>query len=205
MPKTQDYFAPEDGPEEPKKQRHGWGAPAAQFPPDVSLEELARVLDLSGRMVTMLARDGVLPRASYGRYQFLECVQGYIRQLRAQARDQGDDTLSKQRARLTRSRADMAELERLRITGQVAPIAELHAAGVAAAGVVRSRLQAVPTKLANQLLNIKLPRDVETIIREEIDAALEELATLEVAPAENPKPGSGRMRPRNSRRAAAAA
>jgi phage terminase Nu1 subunit (DNA packaging protein) len=147
---------------------------------DISSHELARVLDVTTRRLAMLASDGIIPRARKGRYPFVPCVQEYVRYLRSVASEQGDDVLAKQRARLTKSKADVAEMERAQMMGELVPVKELIAAGTAIAAVVRTRVEAIPAKMANQLLNLKSPRDVEAILRPECDAALEEIAALEV-------------------------
>ena len=50
-----------------------------------SLDVIAKLLDISPRRVQQLSSDGVIPRASRGKYELVPAVQGYIRFLRGRA------------------------------------------------------------------------------------------------------------------------
>jgi phage terminase Nu1 subunit (DNA packaging protein) len=169
--------------------------PERPLPDDIGVEELARLLSLTARRLSMLAAEGIIPKAKRGRYPFIASVQGYVRYLKEAAGEGvNNDSLTKQRARLTRSKADIAELQRSRLMGEVIPANEVVAMNTSIASTVRTKLLTVPTKYAARLTMIKKPADAETILRSGIEEALEDLARLGVAPAERTPGGRARRR-----------
>ena len=74
--------------------------------PDVSLDILSKVFDLSPRRVQQLARDGAIPKATRGKYPLIGAVRGYIQFLRQGS--SGDRYLS---ARMRKIEADAASAE----------------------------------------------------------------------------------------------
>jgi phage terminase Nu1 subunit (DNA packaging protein) len=160
--------------------------PALPLPEELGVEELGRLLSLTARRLSMLAAEGIIPRAKRGTYPLIAAVQGYIRFLKEAAGEGMNDSLTKQRARLTRSKADIAELQRSRLLGEVIPANEIVAMNTAIASTVRTKLLTVPTKYAARLTNIKKPADAETILRSGIEEALEDLTRLDVGLAPPP-------------------
>lgn len=59
-------------------------APAepATLDADVTAAELGRALDLTARRIQQLAKDGVIPRSSRGKYPLLRAVRAYVRHIR---------------------------------------------------------------------------------------------------------------------------
>lgn len=167
--------------------------------------EIAELLDLKHRRVTMLAAEGYLPQAKKGLYPVAACIRGYIRYLREVASDAGNESLSRQRTRLTRNKADMAEMERSRLLGEMLPRNEVVAAGTAVMKTVSTRLLAIAPKYAARLTMIRHAQEVEAILRPAIEEGLEELSRLEVLAAPVRTSGRGRRRGDVARGAAATA
>src|SRR5918997_5815277 len=90
-------------------------------------ETIARLLDLTPRRVQQLVAEGVIPRAERGRYEVVPVVRAYVRYLRerAMASEVGQDAFAQHRARLTKARADMAELEHAQMLRDLVPAAQV--------------------------------------------------------------------------------
>lgn len=154
--------------------------PAADSP-TVPVETLAKLFNLTAVRIQQLASDGVVIRAARGRYDLWASIRNYIKFLQERKVNQwdagGDDGKgwARERERLTRAKADVAEIEAALLKGQS------HEAGAVAKvwadmiGNARSKLLALPTKLAAQLEGMSIA-ERQDILRESINAALTELA-----------------------------
>ena len=89
----------------------------------VNAATLGLVLGISRSRVVNLAADGVLPRAGRGLFDLPACVQSYVKHKLSLAKA-GDGTalsLVAERSRLTKIKADNAELEIRRLAGELVP------------------------------------------------------------------------------------
>src|SRR6478736_388505 len=86
-----------------------------------------------------LAADGVLPRAGRGLFDLPACVQSYVNHKLSLAKAGDGNALSlvAERSRLTKIKADNAEIESRRMSGELVPAADIEAAWLAVAGIVR--------------------------------------------------------------------
>jgi phage terminase Nu1 subunit (DNA packaging protein) len=145
-------------------------------------ETIARLLDLTPRRVQQLVAESVIPRAERGRYEVVPVVRAYVRYLRerAMASEVGQDAFAQHRARLTKARADMAELEHAQMLQDLVPAAQVEQAWAALVGVLRSRLLALPSKLAPRLAGLAHEAPIQEHLRAEITDALAELSEAEL-------------------------
>ena len=111
---------------------------------------IAKLLDLSERRVQQLSREGVIPRAERGQYDLVGSVRGYVRYLRDQAAkaQAGAPDYASERARFIRARADLAEMEAEERRGALIAAEEVEAAWIAVLALLRTRLLALPDRLA---------------------------------------------------------
>ena len=113
------------------------------------VDTIARLLDLTPRRVQQLASDGYIPRASRGRYHLVSAVQGYIRYLRACANDEATSAdYERERARLTKMKADTAELENGRLQGKLVDIDAVIDGVQQANARVRNQVLSLPQRIA---------------------------------------------------------
>lgn len=149
----------------------------------LQLEPMAHLLEMTPRRLQQLAKEGVVPVAIKGRYEMIGCVQGYIKYLRARAvgTELTSEAFTQQRARKTAATADMAEMERDRQRGIYLHAEEVKMAWIAIAQNVKQRLLLIPAKIAVRLLSLKKASDVQTLLRDEITEALEEISKYNVA------------------------
>lgn len=148
----------------------------------VSLDVLAKLFEVTPRWVQKLASEGIIPRAEGGKYPLAASVQGYIKHLKMKATsaDLTEDSYGNQRARLTKARADMAEMERRQLAAELIPADDVEAAWGLVTLALRGRLLAIPTKAVPRLLGATNAVQISEVLREEIGEALDELAHVRV-------------------------
>jgi len=144
----------------------------------VKVTAIATVLGISNARVQQLAADGVLPRAGVGLYDIPACVQAFVHHklVKAKASDITVHNLVAERSRLTKIKADAAEVEARKVAGELVPAADIQAAWLAVVGAVRSRLLAIPTRTAPRLVALKTAAEAQALLRKEINAALAAIA-----------------------------
>lgn len=143
---------------------------------------IAKLLDLSERRVQQLSREGVIPKATRGQYDLIGSVRGYVRYLRDQAAkaQAGAPDYASERARFIRARADLAEMEAEEKRGSVIAAEDVQTAWIAVLALLRTRLLALPDRLAPVVHAEASPAGVRDVIRGAIREALEELAESDV-------------------------
>ena len=144
----------------------------------VNAAVLGRVLGISRASIANLATDGILPRADRGLFNLPACVQAYLRHklVKAKASDVTVHSLVAERSRLTKIKADVAEVEARKLAGELVPAADIEAAWLAVAGTVRTRLLLIPAKTAPRIVALKTPAEAQALLRKEINAALAAIA-----------------------------
>lgn len=148
----------------------------------VPLATIAKLLDLTERRVNQLAKEGVLPKAARGRYELVPVVRAYISYLRDRAvnSDVGPDDYATQRTRLTKAKADMAEMEKEQMANRLIPAADVGDAWEAMVSNMRAKMLSLPTKVATAVFVSEDVSETKRIIKEQVHEALAELSTIEV-------------------------
>lgn len=143
---------------------------------------IARLLDLSERRVQQLSREGVIPKAERGQYDLIGSVRGYVRYLRDQVTkaQAGAPDYAAERARFIRARADLAEMEAEEKRGALIAAEEIEAAWTAVLALLRTRLLALPDRLAPQVFEQSTVGDTRNLIRTTIREVLDDLAQPDV-------------------------
>lgn len=143
--------------------------------PTVDVGTLARLFSLTAVRVQQLAKDGIVIKAERGRYDLWGSIRGYIKFLQERRVNQWDggekgDDWQKERARLTRAKADMAEMQAAILKGTVHEASAVEAVWTDHLMACRAKLLAMPKKLAPRVQGT----DKITAIEAEIDAAVTE-------------------------------
>jgi phage terminase Nu1 subunit (DNA packaging protein) len=151
---------------------------------------IAKLLDLSERRVQQLSREGVIPKATRGQYDLIGSVRGYVRYLRDQAAkaQAGAPDYASERARLIRARADLAEIEADEKRRSVLAAEDVEEAWIAVLALLRTRILALPDRLAPIVHLQTTVADTRSLIRAAIREVLDDLAETHVAPAPEPEP-----------------
>jgi len=143
---------------------------------------IARLLDLSERRIQQLSREGVIPKAERGQYELIGSVRGYVRYLRDQAlkAQAGAPDYAAERARFIRARADLAEMEAEEKRHSLIAADQIEAALIAVLALLRTRLLALPDRLAPQLFDQPTVGDTRNLIRAAIREVLDDLAQPDI-------------------------
>jgi phage terminase Nu1 subunit (DNA packaging protein) len=147
-----------------------------------SIGVIAKLLDLSERRVQQLSRKGVIPKANRGQYDLIGSVRGYVRYLRDQAlkAQAGAPDYAAERARFIRARADLAEMEAEEKRRSLIAADEIEAAWIAVLALLRTRLLALPDRLAPQVFEQSTVGDTRNLIRAAIREVLDDLAQPDI-------------------------
>ena len=143
---------------------------------------IARLLDLSERRVQQLSREGVIPKAERGQYDLIGSVRGYVRYLRDQVlkAQAGAPDYAAERARFIRARADLAEMEAEEKRHALIAAEQIEAAWIAVLALLRTRLLALPDRLAPQAFEQSTVGDTRNLIRAAIREVLDDLAQPDI-------------------------
>jgi phage terminase Nu1 subunit (DNA packaging protein) len=109
-------------------------------------------------------------------------VRGYVRYLRDQAlkAQAGAPDYAAERARFIRARADLAEMEAEENRRSLIAADQIEAAWIAVLALLRTRLLALPDRLAPQAFEQPTVGDTRTLIRTAIREVLDDLAEPDI-------------------------
>jgi phage terminase Nu1 subunit (DNA packaging protein) len=157
--------------------------PAESLPKEFSAAELRYCLITAGRL-SQLENSGVVTRVRAGFYA-ADSIRGYINFLR-RTQDGAPRDWQAARVEVARERAAILKLERRQREGELLEKADVVGMNVEIMTVVRNRLLGVPSVTAPRLMELHRPYEAETVVRDAICDALEELSRLAVV-AEKPR------------------
>jgi len=146
------------------------------------LDTIAKLLDLTPQRVLQLVKEGVIPKKDRGRYELVPVVRGYIKYLRERGlrADVHGDDYNAHRTRLTKVKADLAEMEKAQIEEQLIPAADVEAAWVEAAQNMRQNLLAFSQRVAPEVYAAEKLVEVKSILKDNIYDALQEISDVKV-------------------------
>ncbi|HXE90479.1 MAG TPA: hypothetical protein VNK82_05885 [Terriglobales bacterium] len=123
----------------------------------VGVEKIAKALNVTRRRVNQLVHEG-MPRAERGKYELGACMAWYIRYMqsaferREMFSDDGSSAdVRRQRARMLKASADLAEMELAEKRGELVPVEAFKRVMGNMIAVVRSQLLGLPGRVAHQL------------------------------------------------------
>lgn len=151
-----------------------------------TLQQVAAHLGVSTKTVQDLLANGVIQKQARGEYDLDQCLRAYISRLREMAASRvgnGDLNLTDERARLAKEQADAKEMENAITRGDLVYIEDVAKRVEESLAKVRTRLLAIPTKVAPEAAAADDPKEVQTLIERQIIEALNELAGINEADA----------------------
>jgi phage terminase Nu1 subunit (DNA packaging protein) len=140
------------------------------------LKTIATLLDLSERRVQQLSAEGVIPKSERGRYELVPAVQGYVHFLRDRNVNPGVVSLDVARQRKTAAEAELAEIELAKARADVVAIDDVAKRWDAILSGVRTRMLALPSKVAPMVTHENDQGIVKECIEDAIHTALGELS-----------------------------
>lgn len=151
--------------------------------PSVEVGTLAKLFNLTAVRIHQLTADGVVIRVARGKYDLWQSIRNYIKFLQERkvnqwsgskdAEEPGD--YQAHRARLTKAKADMAELDAELKKGTAHDAEAVAAVWADMIGNARAKLLSLPTTLASQLEGMTIQERKEAI-QAGVNEALKELA-----------------------------
>jgi hypothetical protein len=163
----------------------------------VSVATIARLCELTSVRIYQLSSRGVLPPIENGLLPLAASLAAYIKYLRgfSEFESAGVSTFASERTRLYRLRADAAELDKQVRMGALAPIDKIEPSWKAHTNNFRTRLLAVPNKLASRLVGLKSAAQVQAILTDELHEALREFSEARLEIPERPAGWAGAADP----------
>ena len=145
-----------------------------------NIEAIAKLLKLSERRVQQLAKDNIIPKAERGKYDLVSSVHGYIDFLKAKAG--GDFTAEevlKNKNKLLKAKAELAEIEKMKATGELIPKEEVKRTWLELVQKVKQKLLSIPNKVAPVVVTVKSINEIKLILQDKIYEALYEITSDE--------------------------
>jgi phage terminase Nu1 subunit (DNA packaging protein) len=135
------------------------------------VDTIARLLVMDKRNVQILAKRGIFPRHEHGKYNLVECVQGYIRYLR-----KGDLDPSKYRVRGEKADAETKELKLELMRRKLVYLDEVEQVWSRIAKNISVRILDLRHKLSPELAVMTDEAEISDRLEKEFSDVLTELA-----------------------------
>jgi len=143
-----------------------------------NITAISKLLKLTERRVQQLAKDDIIPKGERGKYDLIGSVHGYIDFLKAKAG--GDFTAEdviKNKNKLMKAKAEIAEIERMKATGELIPKQEVKSTWLELINKVKQKLLSIPNKVAPIVVSIKNTNEIKLILQDKIYEALYEITS----------------------------
>ena len=143
-----------------------------------NIEAIAKLLKLSERRVQQLAKDNIIPKAERGKYDLVSSVHGYVDFLKAKAG--GDFTAEevlKNKNKLLKAKAEIAEIEKQRATGELIPKEEVKRTWLELVHKIKQKLLSIPNKVAPVVVTVKNINEIKLILQDKLYEALYEITS----------------------------
>lgn len=151
--------------------------------PTYPVSTIAKLFSISERRVQQLAKEGIIPKNTKGKYELAPCISGYINYLREKGENKDNSSANETylyKTRLLKGQADKLELEIAELKKDLVPAEHVFKTWSNRILRCRSLLLNMPDKLAYQVSTITDPREAEELITGAIEEALAELASDDI-------------------------
>lgn len=155
----------------------------------VDVTMLSRLLNLTPQRVSQLTKEGVIPKASRGKYPLIQCVQGYIKFLQARVNGAsaagtgaGGPGYYAARTRREDAMAHMAELELDKLRGSLVDRAAYDREVASVHIQFRDALVAMCSRVAPLIAAETDAAKCRIMMLTEVSSALSLLGTAEAVP-----------------------
>ena len=153
------------------------------------VKDLAELFGYSTQRIDQFVSEGIVVRRSKGKYAVWESVRGIVYHRETKRKNQWDGDPESEaggdyeahRARLTKAKADIAEITATIAKGQAHDAGAVEAVWTDMLMNCRSKLLAMPTKLAPKLRKESDLAKVKDLLETAVSEALAELATYDPA------------------------
>ena len=149
--------------------------------PAYSLNTIAKLICLTPRRIQQLVNDGVIPDADKGRYDLVQTVQGYIQYLQSISHGQGNKSLTEQRHRLAKIKADREEMALARDRGALIDTGLAMQLWGDIIMNIRAKLLVIPTKITPLVVGVNNFVEIRELLTGEMHEICNELANPDLA------------------------
>ena len=139
-----------------------------------SAADLSYMFDTSPRRITILAKEGIIPKARYGKFPIKECVRAYVAHVQ---NDDGPIDTNQEKARLTKAQADKTEIEVMALRGEVVSIQSVIEEVDKMLKAFRQKALSMPSKISPLVYSEKSVASIRAILEDEINEVLSELSS----------------------------
>ena len=147
----------------------------------VSQRQMSAALGLSTTRINQLLQEGMLVRdksRTNGQLMLFDSLKNYF--LSKRTGEDGEElNYTMERARLTKAKRELAELKLGRAKGELLEATKVEESFTGLLTTLRKNLTGLPSKMARQLSG-KSESEINRILAEEIDYALEELSNYDL-------------------------
>ena len=143
-----------------------------------NIEAISKLLKLSERRIQQLAKDNIIPKAERGKYDLVSSVHGYVDFLKAKAG--GDFTAEevlKNKNKLLKAKAEIAEIEKQKATGELIPKEEVKRTWLELVHKIKQKLLSIPNKVAPVVVTVKNISEIKLILQDKLYEALYEITS----------------------------
>jgi phage terminase Nu1 subunit (DNA packaging protein) len=159
------------------------GGRVADPAPTASVEQIAKLFGLTDRRVQQLAKAGIIPKPSRGRYHFLGSIRGYIKyqqELAEAAANKARQPLvadvAAQQARKLSADARKSEIEVELLERRVVKVEDADAIVAKLLTDLRSAILPFPRVASPRLLGAKTVQELEQRLEAQVARLLDQLA-----------------------------
>ena len=146
----------------------------------VSSSVMARALGVTDRQIRNLADEGVLVKSGHGKYNLIESVANYIRNLKAtkelKSNQPKEIDYEKEKAKHEKIKMEISEIELRKLKQEIHEAEDVERVMNDMIAYFKAKIMTIPTKLAPQLVNLGRAIDIQEILSEECRLALGELS-----------------------------
>ena len=163
-----------------------------------NIEAISKLLKLSERRIQQLAKDNIIPKAERGKYDLVSSVHGYIDFLKAKAG--GDFTAEevlKNKNKLLKAKAEIAEIEKQKATGELIPKEEVKRTWLELVHKIKQKLLSIPNKVAPVIVTVKNINEIKLILQDKLYEALYEITSDDRSVAKNNESTKTTATPKN--------
>ena len=145
-----------------------------------NIQAIAKLLKLSERRIQQLAKEEIIPKAERGKYDLVGSVQGYIDYLKAKVGGEFTaEEVLKNKNKLLKAKAELAEIEKMKATGELIPKEEVKRTWLELVQKVKQKLLSIPNKVAPVVVAVKSINEIKLILQDKIYEALYEISSDE--------------------------
>lgn len=151
----------------------------------VGSQVLAEIFQVDPRRIRQMVQEGKIPRFKNGSYKLIESLQRYHAYLEKREEEKGINSVKKEseseKLKLDKIKRQKAELEFNLMKNEVHKAEDVKMVYTGMVLAFRSKMLSIPTKLSPRLVGAKDVVDIQNMLAEEINRALQELSDYDAS------------------------